>query len=75
MILLHMLLLLQDCVKFAFNLGIELTHKAHRNANHLGRELVKKKLLILGFRENDTINYSDVWVTRKILTLEKISGK
>lgn len=42
MILLHMLLLLQDCVKFAFNLGIELTHKAHSNANDLGRELVKK---------------------------------
>ena len=39
--------------------------------NNVGRALIKKKELILGSREDDTINNSDIYDTYKDLYLSK----
>lgn len=55
--------LVQDTVKIAFNLGIESTGKTRSFVNNVGRALVKKKVLILGSKEIDTINNVDIYDT------------
>ena len=49
-----------DTTKITFNLEIESTDKTRSVVNNVGRALVKKKELILGSKENDTINNSDI---------------
>ena len=44
-----------DTVKITFNLDIESTYKARSVVNNVGRALVKKKVLMLGSKDNDTI--------------------
>ena len=50
-----------DTVQITFNLDIESTDKACSVVNNVGRALVKKKELILGSKEIDTINNSDIF--------------
>ena len=50
-----------DTVKITFNLYTESTDKARSIVNNVGRALVKKKVLILGSTEIDTINNSDIY--------------
>ena len=60
-----------DTVKITFNLDIESADKAHRVVNNVGRALVKKKVLMLGLKDIDTINNSVVYNTYKDLYLSK----
>ena len=57
-----------DTVKSTFNLDIESTDKV---VNNVGRALVKKKVLMLGSKDIDTINNSDIYDTYKDLYLSK----
>ena len=52
-----------DTVKLAFNLGIESTGKTRSFVNNVGRAPVKKKVLMLGSKEIDTINNADIYDT------------
>ena len=52
-----------DTVKITFNLDIESTDKAGSIVNNVSRTLVKKKVLMLGSKDIDTINNSDVYDT------------
>ena len=52
-----------DTIKITFNLDIELTDKARSVVNNVGRELMKKKVLMLGSKNIDTINNSDIYDT------------
>ena len=56
-----------DTVKITFD--IISTDKARSVVNNVGRALVKKKVLILGSKEIDTINNSDIYDTYKDLYL------
>ena len=58
-------------VKITFNLDIESTDKAGSVAKNVCRELVKKKVLMLGSEEIDTIINSDIYDTYKNLYLSK----
>ena len=60
-----------DTVKITFNLDIESTDKARSVVNNVGRALVKKKVLMLGSKDIDTINNSDVYDTYKDLYLSE----
>ena len=65
-----------DTVKVTFNLDIESIDKTRSIVNNEGRALVKKKVLMLGSKNIDTINNSDVYDTYKDLYLsEKELGK
>ena len=65
-----------DTVKVTFNLDIESIDKTRSIVNNEGRALVKKKVLMLGLKNIDTINNSDVYDTYKDLYLsEKELGK
>ena len=48
-----------------FNLDIESSDKARSVVNNVGRTLVKKKMLITGSKEIDTINNSDIYAAYK----------
>ena len=50
-----------DTIKITFNLEIESTDKTRSVVINVGRALVKKKELILGSKEIDTINNSDIY--------------
>ena len=50
--------IIPDTVKTTFNLGIKSTSKTRSIVNNVGRALVKKKLLVLGSKDIDTINNS-----------------
>ena len=52
--------LIPDTVKITFNLDIESTDKARSVVNNVGRTLVKKKVLMLGSKDSDTINNPDI---------------
>ena len=52
--------IIPDTVKITFNLDIESTGKVRSVVNNLGRALVKKKVLMLGSTDIDTINNSDI---------------
>ena len=47
-------------VKCLFNLDIESKNKTHSIVNRVRRALVKKKVLMLGSKEIDTINNLDI---------------
>ena len=50
-----------DTFKIIFNLDIESTDKARSVVENVGRALVKKMILMLGSKDIDTINNSDVY--------------
>ena len=58
-----------DTVKIRLNLNITSPYKARSVVNNVGRVLVKKKVLMLGSRDIDTINNSDIYDTYKDLYL------
>ena len=60
-----------DTVKITFNLDIESTDKARSVVNNVGGALVKKKVLMLGSKDIDTINNSDIYDTYKDLYLSE----
>ena len=60
-----------DTVKITFNLYIESTEKARSVVNNMGRVLVKKKAIMLGSKDIDTINNSDIYDTYKDLYLSE----
>ena len=53
-----------DTIKIMLNL-----YKAGSVVNNVGRALVKKKVLMLGSKDTDTINNSDIYQTYKDLYL------
>ena len=64
--------IVRNTAKITFNLEIELTDKTSSIVNNVGRALVKKKLLMLGLKEIDTINNNaDVYDTYKGLYLSE----
>ena len=58
-------------VKITFNLDIESADKARKVVNNVGRALVKKKVHMLGSKDIDTINNSDIYDTYKDLYLSE----
>ena len=58
-------------VKITFNLDITSTDKAHSVVNNVGRALAKKKVLMLGSKDIDTFNNSDIYDTYKDLYLSE----
>ena len=52
--------IIPDTVKITFNPDITLTDKAPSVVDNVGRALAKKKVLMLGSKEIDTINNSDI---------------
>ena len=60
-----------DTVKITFNLDIESTDKTRSVVNNVGRALVNKKVLMLGSKDINTINNSDIYDTYKHLYLSK----
>ena len=58
-------------VKITFNLDIESADKARSIVNNVGRALVKKKVLMPGSKDIDTINNSDIYDMYKDLYLSK----
>ena len=58
-------------IKITFNLDIESTDKVRSVVNNVGRALVKKKVLMLGSKDNDTINHSDTYNKYNDLFLSK----
>ena len=58
-------------MKITFNLDIESTNKTRSIVNNVGRALVKKKVLMLGSKEIDTINNADIYDTYKDLYLSE----
>ena len=60
-----------DTVKVTFNLEITSTDKARSVVSNVGRTLVKKKIPMLGSKEIDTINNSNIYDTYKDLYLSK----
>ena len=63
--------IIPDTVKITFNLDIASTDKPRSVANNAGRALVKKKVLLLGSKEIDTINNSYIYDMYKDLYLSK----
>ena len=60
-----------DIVKSTFNLDIDSREKTCSVVNNVGRALVKKKVLMLGSKDIDTINNSDVCGTYNDLYLSE----
>ena len=60
-----------DTVKITFNLDIESTDKTRSVVNNVGRALVKKKVFMLGSKDIDTIDNSDIYDTYRDLYLSK----
>ena len=60
-----------DTIKITFNLDIKSTDKARSAVNNAGRALVKKKVLMLGSTDIDTINNLDIYDTYKDLYLSE----
>ena len=63
--------IIPDIVKITFNLDIESTDKSRTVVNNVGRALVKKKVLMLGSKDIDTINNLDIVDTYKDFYLSK----
>ena len=63
--------IIPNTVKITFNLDITSTEKARSVVKNAGRALVKQKVMVLGSKEVDTINNSDIYVTYKDLYLSK----
>ena len=64
-------MIVPDTVKITFNLNIESTNKTRSILNNVGRILVKKKVLMLGSKDTDTIKNSGIYDTYKDLYLSK----
>ena len=60
-----------DTVKITFNLDITSTDKARSVVNNVGRALVKKKVLMLGSEDIDTISNSNIYDMYKDLYLSE----
>ena len=60
-----------DTVKIRLNLNITSPYKARSVVNNVGRVLVKKKVLMFGSKDIDTINKSDIYNTYKDLYLSE----
>ena len=63
--------IITDTVKITFNLDNESTDKSRSVVNNVGRALVKNNVLMLGSKNIDTINNSDIYDTYKDLYLSK----
>ena len=63
--------IIPDTIKITFNLDIKSSDKARSVVNNVGRALVKKKVLMLGSTDIDTINNSDIYDTYKDLYLSE----
>ena len=63
--------IIPDTIKTTFSLDIKSTDKAHSVVNNVAKALVKKKILMLGSKEIDTIKNSDIYDTYKDLYLSK----
>ena len=64
-------MIVPDTVKITFNLNIESTNKTRSILNNVGRILVKKKVLMLGSKDTDTIKNSGIYDTYKDLYLSE----
>ena len=64
-------IIVPDTLKITFNLEVESKDKTHSVVNNVGRVLVKKKVLMLGSKEIDTVNQSYIYDTYKDLYLSK----
>ena len=62
-------------MKITFNLEVESKDKTRSVVNNVGRALVKKKVLMLGSKEIDTVNQSYIYDTYKDLYLSKKEQK
>ena len=60
-----------NTVKVTFNLDIESTDKTRTIVKNVGRALVKKKVLMLGLKETDTINNADIYDSYKDIYLSE----
>ena len=63
--------IIPDTVKITFNLDITSTDKARSVVNNVGRALVKKKVLMLGSEDIDTISNSNIYDMYKDLYLSE----
>ena len=63
--------IIPDTIKITFNLDITSTDKARSIVNNVCRTLAKKKVLMLGSKEIDTINNSGIYETYKDLYLSE----
>ena len=68
-------IIVPDTLKVTFNLEVESKDKTRNVVNNVGRALVKKKVLMLGLKEIDTVNQSYIYDTYKDLYLSKQEGK
>ena len=64
-------IIVPDTLKITFNLEVESKDKTRSVVNNVGRALVKKKVLMLGSKEIDTINQSYIYDTYKDLYFSK----
>ena len=64
-------ILVPDTLKITFNLEVESKDKTRSVVNNVGRALVKKKVLMLGSKESDTVNQNYIYDTYKDLYLSK----
>ena len=64
-------IIVPDTLKITFNLEVESKDKTRSVINNLGRVLVKKKVLMLGSKEIDTVNQSYIYDAYKDLYLSK----
>ena len=55
--------IIPDTIKITLNLNITSTDKARSVVKNVGRALLKKKVLMLGSKNTDTINNSDIYDT------------
>ena len=64
-------IIVPDTLKITFNLEVESKDKTRSVVNNVGRALVKKKVLMLGSKEIDTVNQSYIYDTYKDLCLSR----
>ena len=64
-------IIVPDTLKINFNLEVESKDKTRTVVSNVGRALVKKKVLMLGSKEIDTVNQSYIYDTYKDLYLSK----
>ena len=60
-----------DTVKITFNLDIEFKDKRLRIDKNVGRAMMKKKFVMLGSKEMNTINYAGIYDTYRDLYLSE----
>ena len=63
--------IIPDTIKITFNLDMEWTDQTRSVINNVGRALFKKKVLMLGSTNIDTINNSNIYDTYKDLYLSE----